>query len=112
MQGQLALYRTCTPVIDEKYGHEDDLSPTEVIIDALAEATGVDPTNLPPLFENIDPDAIDSLFDNSAGEAPVDTYLCFRVEDWNVFVHADGRIRVCDATRHTDPEPVFEKSMA
>jgi hypothetical protein len=34
------------------------------------------------------------------------------METWNVFVSTDGRIRVCDATRPTDPELVFESSTA
>jgi hypothetical protein len=38
--------------------------------------------------------------------------LEFAVENWNVFVRDDGRIRVRDATEPTDPEPVFEPNPA
>lgn len=80
------------------------------IIDAIATAKGVHATDLPPLFEIVDPDSIDSLFSNHNGTADAEAMLSFSYDTWNVFVKADGRIRVCDATQPTDPEPVFENS--
>lgn len=81
------------------------------IIDALATAKGVNTTDLPPLFEIVDPDAIDSLFSNHNGATDAEATLSFTYDNWNVFVNADGRIRVCDSTQPTDPEPVFESSV-
>ncbi|SFG96159.1 hypothetical protein SAMN04488063_3426 [Halopelagius inordinatus] len=111
-QESLNVYRGCTPVVDAEYEFESEGSPTEVIVEALAEAAEIDPLDLPPLYEFVDPDALDQLFGEHVGAAHADALLSFQVETWNVFVRADGRIRVCDATRPTDPEPVFESTPA
>jgi len=111
-QGELTVYRGCTPVADAQYGPESDRSPAEVIVDALAEAAGIDPLDLPPLYEFVDGDALDNLFEEHDGAKDADALLSFRVETWNVFVRADGRIRICDGTRPTDPQPVFESTPA
>ena len=111
-QDALTIYRGCTPVVDSQYGPESDRSPAEVIIDALAEAAGVDPLELPPLYEFVDGDALDSLFEEHDGASDAEALLSFRVEHWNVFVRADGRVRICDGSQPTDPKPVFESPPA
>ena len=111
-RGELLVYRGCRPVVDAKYDFQGDSSATEAIIWALAEAAGVDPTALSPLFDYVDPDALNALFDRCDTGADSDTVLSFQVDTWNVFVRSDGRIRVCDGTQPTDPEPVFESTIA
>ncbi|MXR40390.1 hypothetical protein GRX01_03335 [Halobaculum sp. WSA2] len=112
MQGKMSVYRGCTPVVDAEYDSESERSATEAIVWALADAVGVDPTDLPPLFDYVDPDALNALFESSDRGTNGDTLLSFQVDTWNVFVRSDGCIRVCDATRPTDPEPVFESTTA
>lgn len=109
---RLSVYRGCTPVVDAEYDVESDCSATEAIIWALADASGVDPTDLPPLFDYVDPDALNALFDPHDRVMDKSTLLSFQVDTWNVFVRSDGRIRICDATQPTDPEPVFESAPA
>lgn len=106
-QGAHAVYRGCSPVVDAMYSGSKDSTPAESVIDALARAANVDPLELPPLYEFVDPDALDTFFDRHTGTS--NALLSFEVERWTVFVRSDGRIRICDATRPTDPEPVFEK---
>ena len=96
----------CTPVVDARYD-KSDRSPTAAVIGALAEATGRDPVELPPLHGFVDPDVLDAISEQRGRETPGDMILNFTVEEWNVFVGDDGRIRVCDATRHTEPKPIF-----
>lgn len=79
------------------------------IADAVAEAEDVDATELPSLYEAINTDALNRLFDGRGG-VKTDAILRFRVDDWHVFINADGRIRVCDTTRPTEPTPVFAGS--
>ena len=111
--GELAVYRGCTPVVDAKFESENgSTSVVESVVWAIAEAAGVDPTALPPLYEYVDTDALNAMFDRRDGPSDDTALLSFQVETWNVFVSADGRIRVCDATRPTDPEPVFGSSTA
>jgi hypothetical protein len=103
---QLRVSCECTPVVDARYD-EGDLSPAEVVIEALAEATGRDSVELPPLYDFIDPDALDTFCEHRGLETSDNRILSFTVGEWNIFVGDDGRIRVCDATRHTEPKPVF-----
>jgi hypothetical protein len=114
MEGrELAVYRGCTPVVDATYEPEDgSTSVVETIALAIADAAGVDPTTLPPLYDYVDPDALNAMFDRREGLTDDTALLSFQMETWNVFVSTDGRIRVCDATRPTDPELVFESSTA
>jgi|GEM_PF-272853 len=104
---EMALYRECTPVVDTRYDVETDQTPTEAVIEALAEASGIDPLELPPVYEFVEPDALDSLFVSHERPA-AEIVLGFAVDHWNVFVRGDGRIRVCDGRKPTDPEPIFE----
>lgn len=77
-----------------------------MIIEALAEAANVSPADLPPLYDHVDIEAIDFLFQKHSSSSE-QTVLSFQVDHWNVFVRGDGLIRVCDARSKTDPEPVF-----
>lgn len=105
--GESVIYRGCTPVFDTEYSVDSDRSAAEVIVNAVATAAGVDPTDLPPLYEFVDPDAVDTLFDHE-GTGDASTLLCFQFDGWNVFARADGDIRICDSTKPTAPQPVFE----
>ncbi|NHN49814.1 hypothetical protein G9464_19780 [Halostella sp. JP-L12] len=72
-------------------GRREDLSTT--IIMEVAEALDTDPVNLTPsLYDHIDPDALDALFD-SAGDGS-DVYLTIREWGCTVTVFADGRVLV------------------
>lgn len=64
------------------------------------------PADLPPLYERIDPAALDHLFRRTEDD-DADLLVEFSVDEWNVFVRGDGRVRVCDATKSTRPTPVF-----
>lgn len=106
----LTIHCSCTPVVDARYVPESGQTLTQAVVDALADAEGVAPTDLPPLYETIDPDALSNLFDRHDGAPEAEATLGFRFDTWNVFVRTDGRIRVCDGTRPTDPAPVFEET--
>ena len=108
----MTLYRGCTPVVDAQFQKDGSESPAEAIIDAVADAADVDPLELPPLYEYIDLDAVDNLFQRHGGSANSEAVLGFKIQNWNVFVRGDGRIRVCDGTKPTSPQRVFESSTA
>lgn len=109
---QLTVYRNCVPVVDTRYENDGDTTITEVLVDALAEAEGVVPTDVASLYEAVDPDALSQLFEERGRGADAETLLSFTFENWNVFVRGDGRIRVCDGTRATDPALIFEDTPA
>lgn len=104
-QATLKLHRCCTPVVDIEYDTDGTEDFVETLVGALARADGIDMTAVPPVYEAIDLDAVRQLFERDDSAEMV---LGFTVGDWNVFVNGDGRIRVCDGTRYTDPEPVFD----
>jgi len=82
-----------------RFDPTDDRPVSADVIDSVAAVTGVDPTDMRPLYEAVDPDALDRLFD-PVGDDPADTLtVSFRYEGETVSVHADGRIAV------TVPDP-------
>jgi len=107
---QLRLSRGCTPVVDVWHEKTSDKSVVHTIAAAIADTEGVDITDLPPLHESIDTTALNQLLHSSGRPAAEPAILGFTVDTWNVFVRADGRIRVCDATTPTDQEPIFADS--
>lgn len=76
----------------------DSISTT--VITAVARAAAVDPTELPPLFEYIDPDALDKLAGDDFGMPSRFTgYLTFDYDSYSVTVHGDGEIVVTELDR-------------
>lgn len=111
VSGDLSVYRRCPLVVEEKYDPATDQSIAECIIMALADAEDVPPTALPPLYDAIDLEAVEQLFERHTGLAGTGAFLSFQYERWNVFVRADGRIQICDGTEHTDAVPVFPETV-
>ena len=87
-----------------------DHSASLTVVLAVAEATNADPTELEPLAEAIDPDALEALVrslrrsDRDADDASVE----FRLNGCHVTVYTDGRIEL----RHPDGDetPVAPRS--
>ncbi|WP_435096627.1 HalOD1 output domain-containing protein [Halorubrum sp. N11] len=95
-----------------EYSAESDRSPVEATIEARSEAAEVDTLELPPIDDFVDPDAINQLFGKHSGASKAENLVSSQVNTWNVFIRNDGRIRICDNTQLTDPEPVFESTPA
>lgn len=105
-------YCDCTPVVDLGVDGEDR-RPSLAVIEAVARAADVNPTDLDPLGNYVDLEALDRLFEASSSTAMgVDTVVQFSVDDWNVFVRGDGRVRVCDASAAAESMPVFERAVS
>jgi len=62
---------------------------SEAVIQAIAEAKGVDPLELDPLYDRIDLDAVDRLF--ASTDVPAGR-LTFDVAGCRVRVRADGQV--------------------
>lgn len=62
-----------------RYTIEEDKPLSLAVIECIAEVDGGDPETLPPLYESIDPEALNSLFRNrSTGEVTF-TYLDYEI---------------------------------
>lgn len=67
------------------------------VIDAVAEAEGVDPTEIPPLYTAVDPEALDSLFQSPhAGGAAGVGRVQFAYYGYDVTVSADGQVTLAE----------------
>ena len=67
-----------------------------VVVEAVAEAADVDPAELgTPLYEQIDPDALDNLFsDRHNGMPRCSGHVVFELLDFEVTVYSDGQVVV------------------
>ena len=105
---EIGLYRRCTPVVDAHYESTGTKTPITAVVEALATATGTDATDLSSLYETIDTDVLVEFFSDPHRATDANAVLSFQMDTWNIFVRADGAIRVCDATQPTEPAPIFE----
>lgn len=67
---------------------------SERVIDAVADATDSDPTEVGPLYHAVDPDALDRLFAPTHGGASRAGHVQFTFGGCEVVVHGDGEIEV------------------
>ena len=78
---------------------------SETVVTAVAEAKGVDPLDLKPLYDVIDPDALNRMFRPSAGSPPAVMELSFSMAGCKVVVHGDGEV-VVTPPAETDESPM------
>ncbi|GAB3666333.1 HalOD1 output domain-containing protein [Halopiger thermotolerans] len=83
-------------------------TPSRAVVEAVADAEGVSPTELrPPEYEPlhaaVDPEALDSLFADRASGAPrSDGTVSFRYCGYQVTVAADGSVSVAPVEEADD----------
>ena len=69
-------------------------SVTETIIDAVSEAEDCDPLTLPPLWNVIDPEALDALFEPTRGGQPRAGRTSFTYVGYEITVDATAEAAV------------------
>lgn len=79
---------------------------SETVITSVAEAKGIDPLDLEPLYPVIDFDALNSMFRPSVGSPPPSLELRFSMAGCEVIIHGDGEVVV------TPPAETDERPMA
>ena len=72
----------------------DEAPVSQTVVLAVAEATGEDAMELPPLYDAIDPDALNKLFSGALGAERRDGSVEFAYAGCDVSVRADGRVTV------------------
>ncbi len=70
---------------------DPDESAVRTVVEAVAEATGDDPLSMQPLYDVVDTEALDTVFEPSGGRAGPSGRVSFRFNGCDVTVHADGR---------------------
>ncbi|WP_226482057.1 HalOD1 output domain-containing protein [Natrinema amylolyticum] len=77
----------------------DDDRPSEAVVTAVATLCESEPAELPPLYEVVDPDALDSFVEHAQRAADAGTHrVWFTYEGFDVGVRTDGEIRIRNAT--------------
>lgn len=72
-----------------------NVTPSAAILETLAAATGADELDLSPLYESVDPDALDKLVGRQLGGRAVGpTEVAFRHEGFDVVVGSGGTVRL------------------
>jgi len=80
----------------ERMTDDRDQSLTTAVIEAVADAADLEPAELgTPLYDQIDPDALDNLFsDRHNGMARGSGHVVFTLLDYEVTVYSDGYVVV------------------
>lgn len=67
--------------------------PSHSVVEVVAATSGTAPSDLRPLFEVVDPDALDQLFQSETGGSPPSNAVrvSLRYEGCRVTVYPDGR---------------------
>jgi hypothetical protein len=68
--------------------------PSTAAVHTVAAVGGEEPTEMPPLFEWVDPDALDRLFDPESGVPSDSLEVSFRYRSYDVSVRGDGVLAV------------------
>ncbi|QRV17800.1 hypothetical protein JMJ58_22475 (plasmid) [Haloterrigena salifodinae] len=82
-----------TSAITANWDADTDNTPVYAVVSAVAEAEGVDPVDLPPLYETIDPEALNDLL-SSRDDSTVAT-VEFEYAGYAVTVRGEGMVTVC-----------------
>lgn len=78
-----------TEQMEHRVTLEDDAAPSEAVVQAIAQAKGIDPLEMPSLYEIMDPEALDAVLKRGSI-----SYIQFPFCGYTVIVVADGRILV------------------
>ncbi|UPV99366.1 hypothetical protein M0R88_12625 [Halorussus gelatinilyticus] len=85
-----------THEITESAAYDRDQPLSTAVIDAVADAADLDPAELgTPLYDQIDPDALDNLFSDRHNGTPRGSgHVVFTLLDYEVTVYSDGSVVV------------------
>jgi hypothetical protein len=75
---------------------ESGTGPSQTVVEAVATLEDRDPSRLRPLYQVVDPEGLDALFEpnSSRSRQSIDGHVTFRFEGSEVTVHSDGRVVV------------------
>lgn len=77
-----------------RHDWESDRRIAITITEALADHAGVSPLELPPLYDSIDPEALDSLVRGPDAEGQAHVTFPVAGSEYHVTVHGDGGIEI------------------
>ena len=75
-----------------EWGRDDENTPVYTVVSAVAEVEDSDPVDLPPLYNTINPEALNDLF-TSGSETSVDQ-VTFQYAGYAILVRGSGEVQV------------------
>ncbi|KOX92416.1 hypothetical protein AMS69_13700 [Haloarcula rubripromontorii] len=74
-----------------EYAYNENQAPSEAVVAAVAAACNRDPLEMDPLYESIDPDALNAVFRSrpNTDSDPGDIHIEFRIDAGHVTVTAE-----------------------
>lgn len=81
-----------TPTVSARWERDTENTPVYAVVSAVAEAEDADPVHLPPLYEAIDPEALNDLLTSSPASS-IGT-VAFRYAGYDVEVTGSGDVSV------------------
>ena len=98
-RGEVWLENAHEPEVSEFEVTVDvDDSASRAVIRAIAAVRGVEPTDLDPLYEAVDPEALDAMFDDAPGGSDGEISVSFRVDELQVVITSDEGVIVRPVT--------------
>lgn len=97
-----AADRGVTSSIEEAVRGEFDWSetvPSTAVVEVVASASNRDPMSIEPLYDAIDPDALDTIVADAETRADGDVTVEFTFDGYEVTVSTDGSVLVRPAQR-------------
>lgn len=92
---QSGIGSTPTETYSATYDWESDIPLSTEVLTLVSRAADVDPLEIEPLNDCVDPDALNKLFEpRRDGTLRSGGMLTFRIHGYEVTVHADGEIVV------------------
>lgn len=90
-------------VFSTRHDWDADDSVCLTVVRAVSAVTGKDPTEIDPLYEFVDPDALEELLQSlrSAEGARGERSVTFRFDGCTVFISAEGELRISEADAET-----------
>lgn len=80
--------------VRDHFDPDDDDAASDRVVRTVAALTDDDPVDLPPLYEVIDPEALDALVDDSAAE---ECEIAFEYAETEVYFSPGGDLHVTTA---------------
>ncbi|MFC6718897.1 HalOD1 output domain-containing protein [Natrialbaceae archaeon GCM10025810] len=85
---------TLTTSATAEWAPDSENTPLYAVVSAVAEAEEVDPVDLPPLYNAIDLEALNTLFTSESGTV---SRVEFEYAGYSVVVRGEGSVEVCSA---------------
>lgn len=78
--------------VTAEWEHGTGNTPVYAVISAVADASGMPMTELPPLYDAVDPDALNNLF--TARSEPAVSHVSFQYAGYDIVVRESGVVQV------------------